>query len=169
METLAPNTADYVIIGMIVFSVLVSTMRGFVREALSLVAWIVSFWVAVTFYHPLADQLKPYISNASIQTGAAFLILLVGTLILGAIVNFVLSQFIEKTGLTGTDRMIGVIFGFARGVLLIAVLLLFGRLTPMPQDTWWQTSVLIPRFTPIEVWLRTLLPDSVNSHFVLPT
>ena len=73
----ALNTGDYIIIGIIAFSVLVSVIRGFVREALSLVTWIVAFWAALNFYHPLAEKLKYYIVTPSVQLGVAFLAILV--------------------------------------------------------------------------------------------
>lgn len=161
--------ADYIIIGVILFSVLISLVRGFVKEFLSLVVWIVAFWVAITFSHEFSLYFKPYIATPSVQLAAAFLVLLVGVLIVGGIFNYFITRFVEMTGLSGTDRMIGIIFGFARGVLLVAVLLLVGRSTPLAQDPWWKTSVLIPHFAPLEIWIRSLLPESVSKHFNTPS
>lgn len=161
------NWADYAIIGIIGLSVIISLVRGFVREALSLVMWGVAFWVALTFSEALASLLINIFHTPSLRMMAAFAILFVITLLLGALINYLIGQLVDKTGLSGTDRILGVVFGFARGTLLVTVLLMLARLTPLPQDPWWKDSMLIPHFYPIEVWLHGLLPQSVSQHIVL--
>ena len=69
--------------------------------------------------------------------------LFISILLLGALVNYLASKLVAKTGLAVTDRMLGVAFGVARGVVIVAILVLFAGLTPMPQDSWWQSSQLI--------------------------
>lgn len=155
---------DYVILGIIGLSALISLMRGFVREALSLVVWVAAFWVAWTFFRELADQLD-WFAVPSVRLGVAFAILFVATLMLGALVNFLVGQLVEKTGLSGTDRLIGVLFGAARGALLVAVLVLLAGLTPFPNDPWWQESQLIGYFQELAVWLKTLLPEDIGERF----
>jgi membrane protein required for colicin V production len=161
------NWADYVIVGIIVLSILISLVRGFVREALSLVTWVAAFWVTFTFYGTLNNLLVNIVHTASIRMIVSFAALFLVTLLLGALVNYLIAQLIDKTGLSGTDRLLGVAFGFARGALLITILLMLANLTPLPQTPWWKTSLLIPHFQPIEVWLHNLLPASVSQHLVL--
>jgi membrane protein required for colicin V production len=75
-------------------------------------------------------------------------------------VNHLASQLVKRTGLTGTDRMIGMIFGVARGVVVVAVMVFLAGLTTLPQDPWWQESLLIGVFQELATWLRlTLAPD----------
>jgi membrane protein required for colicin V production len=158
------NWVDYVIIGIISLSALISLMRGFVREALSLVVWVAAFWIAWSFFRELALQLD-VISVPSVRLGVSFAILFVTSLLLGALVNFLVGQLVEKTGLSGTDRLIGVVFGAARGALLVAVLVLLAGLTPFPNDPWWQESQLIPFFQELAVWLKSLLPADIGQAF----
>jgi membrane protein required for colicin V production len=158
---------DYVIIAIIGLSVVVSLVRGFVREALSLVTWAVAFWVSFSFSGVLANMLTGYIHSASLRQIASFGILFLITLLLGAFINYLIAQLVDSTGLTGTDRVLGVIFGFARGVLVVSLLLMLARLTPMPQEDWWKASLLVPQFQPIELWLHGLLPKSVSDHITL--
>ncbi|MCL4125133.1 UNVERIFIED_CONTAM: hypothetical protein GTU68_004884 [Idotea baltica] len=149
---------DYVIIGIIALSAIISVVRGFVREVLSLVAWILAFWVALTFSQPLSGFLSNYISTPSVSLFTAFAALFVVTLILAALVNHLIATLVEKTGLSGTDRMLGVIFGLLRGVAIITLLILFAAATPMPNDPWWQNAMLIEHFEKLAIWAKQFLP-----------
>ncbi len=155
---------DYLIIGIICLSSIVSLIRGFVREAFSLAAWILAFWVSWTFFRDLSVHM-PWVEVPSLRLGAAFVTLFLVTLILGALVNFLIGQLVDKSGLSGTDRMVGVLFGAARGVVLVSILVLLAGLTPFPEDPWWQESQLLGYFSELAVWLRDLLPPDIAEKF----
>lgn len=164
------NWADYAILGIIILSALMSLIRGFVREAISLAAWIAAVWAAVHYSESMAQIVAPYIKSSALRVPVAGFILLIAVLLIGGLINFIIGTLVDKTGLSGTDRVIGMIFGSGRGVLLVAVLLLLAQLTPMPQSIWWSNSNLIPRFQPLEAWLKSLVPSTVNSNkYVLTT
>lgn len=151
---------DIVIPGIIAISALFSLMRGFVREALSLAGWVAAFWVALTFAKDFADLLLAGISAPSLRMVVSFTILFVVTLVITALLNRLAGQLVTRTGLSGTDRMIGMIFGIARGVVVVSVLVLLAGLTTMPQDPWWQQSVLVDVFHKLALWLRyTVAPE----------
>lgn len=152
---------DYVIIAIILISTLISVFRGFVREALSLAMWVVAFWIAQMFFREMSVHLEPWISVPSMRLGATFAIIFFLVLIVGGLVTFLIGQLIDATGLSGTDRAIGMLFGIARGVLIVAALILVAGMTPMPNDPWWQESALISHFEEMAVWLRSLLPDDL--------
>lgn len=137
---------DLAIIGIIALSALVGFTRGLLREVLSFVVWLGAVFVAWTFHKEVAVELTGWISNPSVRLGAAFLILVFAMLVLGAILGHLLSLVVDKTGLTGTDRVLGVVFGTARGAILVAMLVFLGALTPFPEDDWWQGSAFIGRF-----------------------
>lgn len=155
---------DFVILGIIGLSAVISLMRGFVREALSLAVWVLAFWVAWTFFRKLALQLD-WFTVPSVRLGAAFLILFIATLMVGALVNFLMGQLVDKTGLSGTDRLIGILFGAARGAILVAILVLLAGLTPFPNDPWWKESQLIGYFQELAIWLKQLLPADIGEKF----
>ena len=146
---------DLVIIGIILISALISLVRGFVKESISLVSWI------------LAELLLPYVESPTIRTGVAFSVLFVSTLIVGAIVNFMASQMVSKTGLSGTDKTLGMVFGAARGILIVTLMVLLAGLTPMPEETWWQDSATIRYFSQLANWLKDILPQDISSRFAL--
>ena len=141
---------DWVIIALITVSTLISLKRGFVREALSLVTWVGAFILARTF-HP---QMQPLV-----RLIAAFAILFFGTLIVGAIINNMIGHLIRATGLSATDRVLGMGFGLLRGVVVVIVAIAFTRYTPLAQDTWWRTSIIIDRLAVVEDWSRRTLGD----------
>lgn len=156
------NWVDYTICVLIVFSTLISFSRGFVKEAISLIVWVGAFWVAYTFYETFATQFLGSIESPGIRAPIAFLILFVAVLIVGAIINHMISLLVYSTGLSGTDRVLGLVFGFARGVLLVAVLVLAASMTEIPKNTWWVHSQLIPKFEGIVSWLRNILPKEFD-------
>lgn len=152
---------DYAIIGIVVLSMLISLFRGFVRECLSLVAWIVAFVVSIRFAAVVSQWLAAWIHNASLRLGISYAALFVLVLVAGAIVNYLGGRFVSATGFTGTDRMLGVVFGAARGVAIVTLLLLAAGLTSMPRDAWWQHSLLIGRIEPMAIWVRDRLPPDL--------
>ena len=86
------------------------------------------------------------------------------TLITSALVNNLIASIVEKTGLSGTDRMLGVIFGLLRGAAIVTLLVLLAAATPMPNDTWWQDSVLIEHFEKLAIWARQFLPVGLAQY-----
>ena len=158
---------DYVILVIIGLSMLIGLWRGFLREIISLLSWIAAFIIAFVFVEDAAFFLQPYIPLPSVRTVLAFGGLFIATLIIGGLVNLLVSQLVKYTGLSGTDRMIGILFGFFRGVALVTILLLAVNMTPLVKDPWWHSSVLVPYFEPLVSWLQDLLPPDLLSYFNL--
>ena len=154
---------DYAILSIIGISALISIVRGFVREALSLIGWIVAFWVSLTFSDEVAAALAGKISVPSLRVAAAFLGLLLACLLAAGIINFLVGKLIDKTGLSGTDRMLGMIFGIVRGAVIVGALVLLAGLTALPRDAWWRESMLLKHFQAMAVEVKGLLPSALAS------
>jgi len=148
---------DWAIVAVVVISSLISLKRGFVKEALSLFTWIVAGVVAWMFGGALSHYLAEYISTPSFQVIAACAILFVVTLLVGALINFLIGELVRVTGLSGTDRFLGMVFGAARGGLLVVVLVGLLSLAPVHQDPWWRESALLPHFLLIADWSKNLI------------
>ena len=160
------NWIDYCIIGIILLSTLISLVRGFVKEAVSLAVWFAAFFISSQFYADLAVYLDN-ISDQVLRNGAAIAILFVATLILGGLLNYLIGQMVQYTGLSGTDRALGAVFGMLRGALVVSALLFFmDAFTGFAQAQWWQQSVLIPEFSIVIEWFFEYLQN--HSSFLNP-
>jgi membrane protein required for colicin V production len=150
------NWADWVILAILAISALFSLRRGFVKEALSLVTWVSAFVVARLFSEALSLVLESYITTPSIRMAVAFGSLFVLMLIGGAIVANLFEMLISATGLSATDRILGMGFGIARGGLVVVVLVALVAQTPAVKDLWWEQSQLIPHFVLMEAWTKDI-------------
>tara|TARA_R110001599_G_scaffold3464_10_gene19141 strand:+ start:14074 stop:14556 length:483 start_codon:yes stop_codon:yes gene_type:complete len=148
---------DWAIIAIIAVSALISLARGFVKEALSLLTWVVAGLVAWMFGGALAGHLSPFIETPSIRVIVACSILFILTLLLGGLINYLIGQLVRVTGLSGTDRFLGMIFGAARGALLIVVAVGLLSLAPVEGDVWWRQSELIPHFLLVADWSKNMI------------
>ena len=151
------NWVDALMLGVVAISALLSLSRGFIKEALSLVTWSVAGVIAWMFGGSLAHHFEAYVETPSVRIIAACALLFVATLLVGALINFLLAQLVHATGLTGTDRLLGMVFGAARGLLLVVILIGLLSLAPVQNDTWWQQSALVPHFLLIADWSKNLI------------
>lgn len=159
------NAIDIIILGILLISTAISFMRGFVREVLSLLAWIAAMWIAVAFSPQVSVLIDDQIANESIRLVVAFLGLFIATLIVASLTNTLLGQLVKKTGLSGTDRMVGLIFGLARGGVIVAVIVLVVGITTIPQEPWWQESVMLNHFETLAIWLKGNFPAGMSTQF----
>lgn len=155
---------DYIIVGVLGLSVLIGLWRGLVSEVLALATWIAAFWVAWAFGPAVSAHFEHRIEEPSIRVVVGYGLCFIAVLVLGALLRFVIHKLVESTGLSGTDRLLGMLFGFARGVLLVTLVVFLLGFTVFARDTWWRHSVLLPQFQTAAAWLGDRLPASVREH-----
>lgn len=164
---------DIAIITVLLLSTLISLIRGFVKESISLATWLIAGFIAVYYHQQLSELIMPYFTDMSISfinpsvlsMAVAFAILFITTLIIGAIVNFMVGQLVSKTGLSGTDKLLGMIFGAARGILIVSIIV-FALLayTTFPSQAWWQESMLVDYFKEVSVVLKDFMPTDLANR-----
>jgi membrane protein required for colicin V production len=153
---------DWLIVGIIALSAAISLIRGFVVEALSIVIWVLALWAAFRFTAPFATVFLGGIELPSVRLAVAALILIVAILALGSMLSWLVGRLVRSTGLSGTDRLLGAVFGAVRGLLTVIALVAVASWTPVCQDPWWQQSRLIPTVEMLAVQARDFLPGSLR-------
>ncbi|HET7331706.1 CvpA family protein [Dyella sp.] len=158
------NAVDLIIIAVLALSVLVGLWRGLISEVLALATWIAAFWVAWTYGPDVSAHFEHSIQTPLLRLLVGYGLCFIGVLILGALVRFAIRTLVDSTGLGGTDRLLGMIFGFVRGLLLVALLVFLVDQTPFAREPMWQQSTLLPQFNNLAAWLEREMPPNVRQH-----
>jgi len=159
------TVVDVILIIVIFLSALFSLIRGFVKEAISLATWVIAIWLAATFTPKMAAVLPSGIESEAMRQAVGFAVLFVLSLMVGALVNMLVSQLVKKTGLSGADRLFGVLFGILRGGLIIIVFVVIGGMTPLPESDWWQSSVLLQWFESAAIVIQQYIPEDLSLSY----
>jgi membrane protein required for colicin V production len=152
----AVNIADIAIVVVFVLSMGIGLVRGFVVEV-----WMAAVALAHWFGPVLASQFSVSVELSSARIFLGYGLVFVGVLVAGAILIYFLKKLVAGTGLSGTDRLFGMLFGAVRGVVLTIVSILMLGLTPFPGDAWWGQSRAIGLFQPLAQRARAWLPEAV--------
>lgn len=155
------NIVDIAIIAVILISLAIGLFRGFIREVLSLSSWIAAVWVAYTYATAGAIYLQPYIDQLSLRTVAAFALIFVVALILISMFSHLIYKIFSVTGISGVDHSLGTLFGLARGIIVVAILILVATFMDLRSQPWWHESLLVNYFNPVTDFIRSLLPDDI--------
>lgn len=158
------NIVDYGILLTIIVSVIISLLRGFVKESLSLVTWVAAAFIALNYSSIFADSFSSFVTNDSVRVLLSLVAIFILVLLTGTFINHTLSYIINKTGLSPYDKVFGVCFGLLRAILIISLVVLFLRHTSLVHQSLWRTSMFIPHFSELAKWLASLgffNPDEV--------
>jgi len=159
------NWADWAIVVILTLSSLISLARGFIKEAFSLLIWIAALVLANVFSHNLDRLLVNTITTPSLRAMTAFISIFIAVLIIGALLNYCVGLLVKATGLSGTDRLLGIFFGLLRGLFIVIILLAYIPVfIPIKKDPWYQQSTLIPYFAPYEATVKNIASDI--SHWI---
>ncbi|MCZ6619207.1 MAG: CvpA family protein [Gammaproteobacteria bacterium] len=141
--------ADIVILIVILVSALIGLARGIFKEVLSLASWFAAFILALYFAPALRTHISTELGDESVRLVIAFTLIFVVTLIVGSLVQWLVAKVVKDTGLSGTDRFLGFLFGSARG-LLVCIIALIAMKPFADESTWWHTSVITPELLAFE-------------------
>lgn len=155
---------DYVVLLILFVSVVVSVMRGLVKEVLSLISWIGAFFVAKFGAPIVAAWLPGIVSNPNLRMAFGFVLVMIASVLLFSLLSLQIAKVVKVTGLSGTDRALGAFFGLARGVLVAVILVLLAGLTPLPKQPYWQNAFFRVPLETMAMWMRPRLPDTVRKR-----
>jgi membrane protein required for colicin V production len=155
---------DYIVLIIIGLSVILSVMRGMIREVLAIVGLVAAFYVGITYTNQLLPMMPVDIPNDALRVLAAFLVLFLATLLLATLLGIALSAIFKKAGLGWLNRFLGALFGVARGLLIVCVIVFLAGLTDIPKDSRWRNAMFS---APIEALVLSSLPwvpESIAKH-----
>ena len=155
---------DYIVLAVMALSVLVSVVRGALREVVSLASWVASGFVAVRFAPSVAGLFPSIITSPEVRVGVAFILVLVICLVVFSVMSLLLTKLIAKAGLNGTDRTLGAVFGVVRGVVILVLLVLLAGLTPLPREPVWRNAMFSPSLEALALYARGYLPQRFTEH-----
>jgi membrane protein required for colicin V production len=150
---------DVLILVVLLGSTVIGALRGFVREAVSVVFWILAVWGAWQFGPVVEPHLGGLLADPSIAPWVGRLVILVLILLMGWVAGMLLSYFTRSLGLGTLDRVIGVLFGVVRGMVLVGLMIIGGELLHMNQEDWWNRSKLVPYGETVGDWLRAMVGE----------
>jgi membrane protein required for colicin V production len=155
---------DYIVLLILICSVVISTMRGLIKEILSLVSWTVAFVIANAYSELVSSWLPSFFPGQIVRLIVAFILLFVGVRLLMALVMMAVDAVIKASGLSLADRGLGGLFGFARGCVLVLAAVLVCGMTTMPQQAFWKEALLSPLAETAARTVIPFLPTSISHH-----
>ena len=155
---------DWIIAAVILLSIIISIFRGFIKEALSLASWILAIWLGITFCVNAGEFIHQYIQipTPKFREWAGFAAIFIGTLLLFSLLSYLISKLLIRGPIKGVDRVLGIGFGFLRGIAIVVALLMVVRALGMEDSQWWSNSKHIPRFEPLMDVVEDMLPKSLQ-------
>jgi membrane protein required for colicin V production len=155
---------DYIVLFVLVSSVIISTMRGLVKEILSLLGWIVAFVLANAYGAKLAPMLPNMIPGETVRLIVAFIALFLGARMLMGLLTLAVSALISASGLTLADRGLGGLFGLARGIVIVLAGVILCGMTSIPQQAFWKGALLSPMAETGARTVKPFLPAALAQH-----
>lgn len=152
---------DYAVLGVFAVSLVLGAWRGLVREIVSILGWVIAFLAANLLAGPLGPAMPELIPTPELRVAAAYVAIFIASLIITSLAGLLLSKVVNSVGLGGLDRLLGAVFGAARGVLILVAAALLAGLTSAPRQPYWRDSASGPLLTQVAVTLKPLLPQTL--------
>lgn len=151
---------DLVLLAIFIISTLVGVMRGFVKEALSIISWILAFWLGYTYCVEAGEWLAQFASlgEGKLRNSAGFGVIFLGTLFVFAIISYLITKLIVRGPIKGVDRILGIATGFVRAIAVSAVLLVLMQALGMNSSAFWKESKFVPHLIPAVDFAKQVLP-----------
>ena len=158
------SALDWIFVAVLLASMLIGAWRGLVFEVLSLLGWVVSFFVAQWWADDMAALLPMGESAGSLRYAAGFAVVFVASVFVCGFLTWLAKKLVEAIGLRPADRTLGAVFGVLRGLVLLLAVAVVADLTPLRDAAWWQESRGAPVLAEVLRGLKPALPDEFARH-----
>lgn len=155
---------DYLVIFVLIASVVISTLRGLVKEMISLASWIVAFVVANAYGTDLARMLPAMVPGEVVRLILAFIVLFIGVRVLMGLLGMAVDALIKAGGLSLADRGLGGLFGLGRGLVIVLAAVILCGMTTIPQQDFWKNALLSPLAEAGARTVKPFLPAAFAQH-----
>lgn len=157
------NGADYLFIGILLVSLMLGVVRGFVREAISLLVWLVGLWLAWHYAYLIYPYLGGALGEPGVREWLARVLLFVGILFVGSVLGALVTYLLHRSsGLVMTDRVLGALFGAVRALVAIGIFVVVAQGLGMHDEKWWKSSRLMPYAEHAANWLERYAEPAVE-------
>jgi membrane protein required for colicin V production len=157
-------TLDYIILSIVLISAIAGLVKGFLREVITLITWILAVWLAWKFGPSLEPYLGGALRKAPFGLWAGRAIVFIAVLVLGAIVGAIINYFVRLSIFSGLDRLLGFVLGLLRGVVVLGVAIILAQSVRLDTEAWWQKSILMPQLEPVASFLRAIAGDRIPAR-----
>ncbi len=149
------NGADHLFAVILLVSGILGCIRGFIREAIALLSWLVALWVAWHFAYLVDPLLGGALATPGVREWAGRAIVLLLVLLVGAAIGSIVSYYAHRaSGLAVTDRLVGAVFGLMRGVIIVGLIVIGGRAVDLDLEPWWSKTKSMPIAEAVANWLE---------------
>jgi membrane protein required for colicin V production len=158
------SVVDYLIILVLLASMALGVVRGFVREAVGLLSWLGGVWLAWRYAPVLEPHLGGAIGDPPVSTWTARVLIVMAVLLAGSLIAAILSYFLRHSGLSlVVDRLLGLLFGMLRGAVVVAVFVLLGEFVELDRVEWWRQSELLPYASELAGWIQAFAETGMEA------
>ncbi len=154
---------DFVVMAIVLASGVLGLLRGLLKETLSLTAYVLAFVAAIWWGPSVYGWLHPYIDTSLLRMGVSYAIVFILVLLGVGLLNRTLAALIRSIGLMPADHGLGALFGLARGLLIVLLLVAAGGYTPLPKEPWWRDAMFSPAAVSAVKHIKTWLPPALAS------
>lgn len=152
---------DIVLLAILGLSAVVGLWRGFIGEVMSLAVWVAAFWLAFAFGPAVAEMFQAHVDAPTARWLLGYVAVFLLALVVGGLATWLIGKLVKSTGLSGTDRILGLGFGLLRGAAVACALVLVAGFTPLPQEAAWRDSRIVPGFARGAEWMQGWLPEAL--------
>jgi membrane protein required for colicin V production len=152
---------DYALIAVVGISALLGIWRGLVREVFALAGWVAAIAVAMLFAGEAARLIPAGFATPLVRTVIAFTVLFLAILMAVSLAGLLFTKAVRAVGLGLADRTLGGVFGFARGALILLVIVLAAGLTAVPKEPFWREAKLAPPLETAAIAVKPYLPPAL--------